>query len=243
MQTITEVLAEYGSNVDAAIKHLNDLQLSRSDSLSEVQPSKATLRQQQEAKHENGSALAEEAPGSKTFNHVSAPGSDLRKELAHPGRGGEAKSQEARSNGQERFPTADEWIDELISQMSAATDVSDAKQRATRLLQALEESILARKRHEHDDKHGSQNGAEARLADMERENALLKRAVAIQNARLQELTGKEEEVAQLHHALHSAKERIQGLEVQNYSLQMHLKAAADAQDSLLSNAPRNPDIF
>ena len=73
--------------------------------------------------------------------------------------------------------------------------------------------------------------------------ALLKRAVAIQNARLQELSGREAEAAELRAELDAARARLHSLEVQNYSLQVHLKAAADAQGAALTPGRTNPDVF
>jgi hypothetical protein len=111
--------------------------------------------------------------------------------------------------------SAEEWVEEMVAQMSAAADVADARRRAAAVLSGFEQAALAHA-------GGAAAGAEA----LARENALLKRAVAIQNARLQELGGGE--AAGLRGALDAARARVAALEAHNYSLQLHLKAAADA---------------
>lgn len=139
------------------------------------------------------------------------------------------------NNGKYRFPSAEEWVDELVSQMSSATDLQDAKNRAAHLLQAFEEAIQAQT---------TRSGSlEFRCSELEKENNVLKRAVTIQNARLQEISAKEQEITHLRSALESTKERVHNLEMQNFSLQMHLKTATDARDISFGNPPRNPDIF
>lgn len=78
---------------------------------------------------------------------------------------------------------------------------------------------------------------------MARENALLKRAVAIQNARLHDLAAKEREGAELRAEISEKDRQIQALQVQVYSLQVHLqKATADAERALQPEY-RNPDVF
>lgn len=82
------------------------------------------------------------------------------------------------------------------------------------------------------------------LAEALREGQLLKRAVAIQNARLQELAGKEAEVAQLQRVLEGFQQKVHALEVQNYSLALHLRQATDGKDDGLAPGFRkNPDVF
>ena len=115
------------------------------------------------------------------------------------------------------------------------------------------------------------------MQELSKENQLLKRAVAIQNTRLQvrpaitllganltkrvwswvsghvrafrhwivcwlqELGTREQEVQQLRQMLEGYQQKVQQLEVQNYSLAMHLRQATDSRDPL--QAHKNPDIF
>ena len=113
--------------------------------------------------------------------------------------------------------------------MSAASDMADAKRRAAEVLRAFEQAVMQHSEQQH--------------GDLSRENALLKRAVAIQNSRLQELMGREAEVNELRATVEAAKGRVHALEVQNYALQVHLKQATDAGSAAMSPGRPNPDVF
>ena len=57
-------------------------------------------------------------------------------------------------------------------------------------------------------------------------------------------SGKEAEVAQLQQVLEGFRQRVHALEVQNYSLALHLKQATDGKDALAQGGfPKNPDVF
>lgn len=218
MQVVADTLAEFGDNIDAAIKHLNNLQLSspgtsKQHAIQEQQrsgilgpaPPAAVATDSATTTTAPVAAQADEKPATISTSTTSVP-------PPPPSR------------------TAEEWIGLLVQQMSAASDVVDAKQRASQVLRAFEQAVL---------QHSDQQ-----LNDASRENALLKRAVAIQNSRLQELLTKEAEANELRTTLETAKNRIQSLEVQNYSLQLHLKRAADAQqEGTLTPGRNNPDVF
>ena len=125
--------------------------------------------------------------------------------------------------------TADEWIEILVQEMSAAADVADAKQRASTVLRAFEQAVMQH--------------TEQQTGELSRENALLKRAVGIQNSRLQELLGREAEAVALQATLEATNERVHALEVQNYSLQLHLRRATDAQQASFTPGRTNPDVY
>lgn len=57
-------------------------------------------------------------------------------------------------------------------------------------------------------------------ADMARDNTILKRAVAIQNGRIQELGTKEAQLQQARQLLQQYQEKLHHLEMTNYSLQV-----------------------
>ena len=125
--------------------------------------------------------------------------------------------------------SAEDWINLLVHEMSAASDMADAKRRAAEVLRAFEQAVMQHSEQQH--------------GDLSRENALLKRAVAIQNSRLQELMGREAEVNELRATVEAAKGRVHALEVQNYALQVHLKQATDAGSAAMSPGRPNPDVF
>ena len=73
------------------------------------------------------------------------------------------------------------------------------------------------------------------------ENVILKRAVAIQNARQQEHEATRHQMVELQRAVLSYQERLQNAERQNYSLGVHLKEALGARSPGVFD--RNPDVF
>jgi len=56
-------------------------------------------------------------------------------------------------------------------------------------------------------------------------------------------SGKEAEVAQLRAMVEGFQQKVHALEVQNYSLAMHLRQATDGKDASQQPGFRNPDIF
>jgi hypothetical protein len=197
-QAITDALAEFGDNVDAAIKHLNALNLSFDQPETDIKQSQGAVE------------------------HKSV----------------EEKSQVGR---QER------WTDILVAEMSMAKDVEDAKARATSVLLDFQNdfqnasyqkgTLYTNSSRERGDVPANQ--------ELVKENMILKRAVGIQNARLQELVGKDGQVRELEAALRAANEKIHALEVQNYGLQVHLRRATELQsnsEKFSGNLP-NPDVF
>lgn len=132
--------------------------------------------------------------------------------------------------------SADDWVDALVQEMSAAKNVPDAKARAAKILQSFERAAV---------EHSLKTSQPRELEETLKENALLKRAVAIQNAKIQELSADgaaNGEVARLRAAVEELQQRLHAAEVQNYSLQLHLKQAADSKDPMQA-AFRNPDVY
>lgn len=57
-------------------------------------------------------------------------------------------------------------------------------------------------------------------------------------------SGKEAEVAQLRQMLEGFQQKVHALEVQNYSLALHLKQATDGKDAMAAGGfNKNPDVF
>ena len=76
-------------------------------------------------------------------------------------------------------------------------------------------------------------------------NVILKRAVAIQNARQQEHEATRHQMVELQRLVLSYQERLQNAERQNYSLGVHLKEALGARGPGGHGGvfDRNPDVF
>ncbi|CAG9460483.1 unnamed protein product [Pedinophyceae sp. YPF-701] len=148
-------------------------------------------------------------------------------------------SAKQRASG-ESGPRADgsataQWVERTVQEMAQATDLEDARRRATRVIEEVVREVQGR----------SGRGAEdvrnlkQQLAQQLRDNALLKRAVAIQNGRMQEMAEREREVQQLREMLQRYQEQMRALELNNFSLAMHLKAANGVGEP----SQRPPDVF
>ena len=84
-------------------------------------------------------------------------------------------------------------------------------------------------------------GGAAGAGDLAKENAILKRAVQIQSARLAEQGEKEKDVAKLREALAQYEQEIRALQISNYSLSVHLKQAQETGSVVNKN--HNPDVY
>lgn len=214
-KTVENVLAECGQDIDAAIQRLTQLKLG--------------AEQQASA---NGSAAA--ANGSQQQQQAQQK---QQQDASTPAAAGAAAADTAVPQ------TADQWVDALVQEMAAAKDFTDARGRAGKLLQAFEQFVTARNKDQAggDGASASASAGGARLEEAVRENAILKRAVQIQNAKLQEVgAGKDQEVASLKQLLAQYQERMRHLELSNYSLALHLQKATDGQ---YQPANRPPDVF
>lgn len=132
--------------------------------------------------------------------------------------------------------TAEQWIDALVQEMAAAKDMEDARSRAGKLLQAFEQFVTARNKAE----AAPPGSAQARVEEVTRENTILKRAVQIQNAKLQEASTKDQEIAGLKQMLGQYQERLRQMELNNYSLALHLQKATNDRSQTCN---RPPDVF
>ncbi|KAG1676378.1 hypothetical protein FOA52_001173 [Chlamydomonas sp. UWO 241] len=134
--------------------------------------------------------------------------------------------------------TPNEWVDALVQQMAAAVDVSDARRRAAGVLSEFER-WTARSGQRDADK----DLLLAKLQEVSKENFILKRAVQIQNSKLQEKAGAEAEAAQLRTLLGQYQEQVRSLEVANYSLAVHLQQATGGTGGGAEGTSRPPDVY
>lgn len=184
---VSDVLANCGSNIDAAIRHLNELRLVDG--------------------HQNRNGHSNVAPVEQAST----------------------EQQRATEAGPK---TGEQWVDYLVQEMAAAKDVDDARKRAGVVLQRFESSC----------KQGPEAAAsmQDKLLEVQKENGILKRAVQIQNQRIQERSQQEREIQQLKHMLAQYQEQVRTLELSNYSLTLHLQKATHA-NTLAGQRP--PDVF
>ena len=133
-----------------------------------------------------------------------------------------------------------DWVAALVQEMQSATDVDDAHARATRVMQAFEAAVRGAVAAEGEEGGpGGAEGARRRSARLAEENLILKRAVAIQNARQQEHGELQRQLLELQRACAGYQEQLQAAQRQNYSLGVHLKEALSPQVP----SHRNPDVF
>ncbi|GLT75015.1 hypothetical protein SLA2020_467720 [Shorea laevis] len=134
-----------------------------------------------------------------------------------------------------------EWVDLFVREMMSSTSVDDAKSRASRLLEILEKAISKRAGDDAAQNFQKENVMLKEQIDaLVRENSILKRAVAIQHERQKECDEKNQELQHLKQLVSQYQEQLRTLEVNNYSLTMHLR---QAQQSSSIPGRFHPDVF
>ncbi|RWR75674.1 CUE domain-containing protein [Cinnamomum micranthum f. kanehirae] len=157
-----------------------------------------------------------------------------------PSQGGDPASEDVAT--QNNLPTnGSEWVDLFVSEMMNASDMDDAKARASRILEVLEKSIASRAGVEAAEGFQKENMMLKEQVDLLiRENNILKRAVTIQHERQKEYDERSQELQQLKQLVSQYQEQLRTLEVNNYALTMHLR---QAQQSNSIPGRFHPDVF
>jgi hypothetical protein len=194
---------------------------------------------------------AREAPPSSAAPPVSEAdrGAALSAAEAEARAAAEASAASARLADAAPTTLSEEWVSALVREMSASSDVPDAHARAERVLQAFEATVRGSVAAGGlgPGAGGAGGGAHPGAAaagdpnTLARENVILKRAVAIQNARQQEHEATRHQMVELQRLVLSYQERLQNAEQTNYSLGVHLKEAMGARSPGVFD--RNPDVF
>ncbi|KAK4719266.1 hypothetical protein R3W88_017604 [Solanum pinnatisectum] len=139
-------------------------------------------------------------------------------------------------------PPADgtEWVELFVREMMTATSTDDARARATIVLESLEKSISASASAEAAFQKENMMLKE-QIELILRDNIILKRLVAIQHERQKEHNDDRiQEVQQLKQLIAQYQEQLRTLEVNNYSLKMHLQQAQQC-NSIPGHF--HPDVF
>ncbi|KMZ75133.1 Ubiquitin system component Cue protein [Zostera marina] len=129
------------------------------------------------------------------------------------------------------------WVDVFVQEMMKASDWDDVKGRATKILEAFEGNVVGKCKETWEQESVS---LQEQLQSLLRENQILKRAVAIQHERSVEYEEKLKEADQLKHMIGQYQQQVQTLELNNYSLKIHLQKA---QDTSSIPSQFHPDIF
>eukprot|EP00793_Prasinoderma_coloniale_P004644 PRCOL_00000405-RA len=215
VKVVTDVLEACGDDVESAVAQLSSLELatnSRAQVGAADSGGRGAEREQQEASEQQCAALV--ASGGAD-DHIAGPS-------------GRAETQALPD------PSSQEWVDGLVSEMSAATDIGDAKRRAARVLQTYAMAVACR--------GGDVENAQLReqVDALARDNTILKRAVAIQNNRQQELAKTAAQVDELKRVVATQQEQLKQAEMSNYALSVHLRQATAGGGQ---NGEQPPDIF
>ncbi|XP_015867225.3 uncharacterized protein LOC107404747 [Ziziphus jujuba] len=134
-----------------------------------------------------------------------------------------------------------DWVELFVREMMSASNMDDAKTRASRVLEVLEKSICARASAEAAQSFHQENAMlKEQVEALIQENAILKRAVSIQHERQKEFEDNGQELQRLKQLLSQYQEQLRTLEVNNYALTVHLK---QAQQSNSIPGRFHPDVF
>mmetsp|Transcript_19403 Transcript_19403/g.61025 ORF Transcript_19403/g.61025 Transcript_19403/m.61025 type:complete len:234 (-) Transcript_19403:195-896(-) len=144
----------------------------------------------------------------------------------------EAKRQRREAEVRRSQPsTGDEWVSAFVGEMQQSRDVADAKVRAARVLSAFEALVTSRSAEKH--------------AQLDKENAVLKRAVAIQAQRLAEARDEKQRdahlISQLRKQADDQTEKLKKAQLSNYSLSVHLRRATDS--AAFGSQGFSPDVY
>ncbi|XP_044948117.1 uncharacterized protein LOC123397644 [Hordeum vulgare subsp. vulgare] len=117
-----------------------------------------------------------------------------------------------------------QWVEILMNEMASASNSDDAKARASIVLEAYEKSTSSCIRTEAMQKYQKDFLLyKEQFEAVNKENTILKKAVAIQHERQKEHDERNQELQQLKQLVMQYREQIRSLEINNYALSMHLR--------------------
>ncbi|KAK7292047.1 hypothetical protein RIF29_07682 [Crotalaria pallida] len=210
-QLLEQALEECGDDLDSAIRRLNELRLGGSVDKS-LQSAHVPLDPNHQLPSQGEAKCDAEVAASK----------ELVAEQNYPVSGAE-------------------WVELLVKEMMNASNMDDAKARASRVLEALEKSICMRASAKTDLNLNQENMVlKEQLEALIQENIILKRAICIQRERQKEYEDRNQELQNLKQLVSQYQEQLRTLEVNNYALTIHLKQAEQS-----SSIPGrfHPDVF
>ncbi|KAM3228379.1 hypothetical protein ACQJBY_059808 [Aegilops geniculata] len=197
-QLLERALEASGDDLDFAIRSLNDLRLESAEAIFSA-------------------AVSEPENGLSTALKLSAEGNGQLDAIS----GNPPVTDNCQTNHH-----SSEWVELFVREMMSASDINDARARASRALEVIEKSIMERTGAEAvQNLHKENTILKEQLAIALRENAVLKRGVAIQHERQKEFDDKTQEVHNLKQLILQYQEQLKTLEINNYALRMHLQQA------------------
>ncbi|XP_044425200.1 uncharacterized protein [Triticum aestivum] len=134
-----------------------------------------------------------------------------------------------------------EWAELIVKEMSAASDLIDAKNRAFRILELFDKSAADCNTPDEKQKMREEHKIlKQMLGGLLHQNGVLKRAFLIQHNRLKDYQDMVQERSQFKEIVDKYQQQIKALEDRNYVLSLHL-AQSDHRSGISGH--RNPDIF
>ncbi|KAL0683927.1 hypothetical protein Bca4012_050775 [Brassica carinata] len=126
-------------------------------------------------------------------------------------------------------------------EVTQSTGIDDAKVRASKVLEALEQALSSRAREEAGKIFQEEKVAvQQQVEDLMKDNTVLKRAVAIQHERQKAFEDANQQLELLKQAIPQYQEKIRNLEMNNYALNLRLQQAEQG-NSMLERF--NPDVY
>ncbi|CAN6207159.1 unnamed protein product [Urochloa humidicola] len=139
------------------------------------------------------------------------------------------------------IPTSgSEWAELIVKEMSSASDMVDAKNRAFKMLKMLEKSVARVSPDEKGKVRKEHKIVKQMLGALLHQNGVLKRAFLIQHNRLKEYQEIVQERSQFNQIVEKYQKQIKALEEKNYALSFHLQQANQCSSTYRHH---NPDIF
>ncbi|XP_024968557.1 uncharacterized protein LOC112508010 isoform X2 [Cynara cardunculus var. scolymus] len=204
MQLLEKALNECGDDIETAIKSLTELRLGTVENFASVVNSAAG--------NESNLQFQTQANGVANGDAVPVEHSALQ---SQPVDGAD-------------------WVNLFVREMLSASNMDDARTRASRALELLEKSITERVTADASSLQQDNVMMKEQLQVVIQENALLKRAVTIQHERRKEFEDRDQELHNLKQMVSQYQEQLRTLEVNNYSLTMNLKQAQQGSPSCVS---------
>ncbi|KAJ1260074.1 hypothetical protein BS78_10G204000 [Paspalum vaginatum] len=133
-----------------------------------------------------------------------------------------------------------EWAELIAKEISSASDLVDAKNRAFKILRLLEISAARSSPDEKGKVHKEHKIVKQMLGALLHQNGVLKRAFLIQHNRLKEYQEMVQERSQFNQIVEQYQKQIKALEEKNYTLSFHLQNMSQCRNIY---GHRNPDIF
>ncbi|KAJ8753151.1 hypothetical protein K2173_017719 [Erythroxylum novogranatense] len=211
-QVLERALQECGDDLDSTIRSLNELQLGSTDKNYNPTLVKSDVLNE-------GNVLAQGIPPTNT----------------------EIPADEDSSAPSNLPMDGAEWVELFVREMMSASNIDGARARASRALEVLEKSICARAGADAAKSFLQENMMlKEQVQALIQENGILKRAVSVQHERQKEYENRTQELQHLKQLVSQYQEQLRTLEVNNYALTMHLKAA---QQSSSIPGRFHPDVF